>query len=171
MHRLFLAAIALTVLAACRPATTELSEDQKAAIADEIAALHADAAKAIRARDVGSWLAYFENTDELTFTSCVQDGAVAAYRSWSARADTTYAHYAAIASMDRFEWGDLHTRVLAPNVAVVATTYEAVATDTAGVSFAGNATWVAVWVRTNGTWKMANVAETWNWPVASPEGT
>ena len=169
MRRVAFAVLSLAFLAtACQP-TTELTEEQKAAIADEIAALHAEAAEAIRARDVDGWLAYFENTDELTFTSCVENGAVAAYRSWSARADTTYAHYGAIASMDRFDWGDLHTRVLAPNVAVVTTTYEAVATDTAGFSFAGNATWVAVWVRTDGGWKMANVAETWK--DVPPEGT
>jgi hypothetical protein len=169
MRRLVFVVLSLAFLAACQPATTELTEEQKAAIVDEIAGLYAEAAEAIRAQDVDGWLAYFENSEELTFTSCVQDGPVAAYRSWSARADTTYAHYAAIASMDRFEWGDLHTRLLASNVAVVTTTYEAVATDTAGVSFAGNATWVAVWVRTDGQWKMANVAETWRWPEESPE--
>ncbi len=154
----------LVVLAACRPATFELTEAQQAVIAGEIAARHAGAAEAIRGRDVDGWLTYFEKSDELTFTSCVQDGPVASYRSWAARADTTRAHYAALSSMDRFEWGDLHTRVLAPNVALVSTTYEALATDTSGASFAGNATWVAVWIKTDGQWKMASVAETWSWP-------
>jgi hypothetical protein len=159
--------LALFVLAACQPAPVELTDEQKAAIADEIAARYAGAAEAIRARDVEAWLTYFENSDELTFTSCIQDGPVAAYRSWAARADTTYAHYGALSSMDRFEWGELHTRVLAPNVALVSTTYEAVATDAAGVSFGGNATWVAVWIEVGGQWKMASVAETWSWPEES----
>jgi hypothetical protein len=66
--------------------------------------------------------------------------------------------------MDRFDWGEMHTHVLASNVALVATTYQAEATDTAGAPFAGDATWVALWVKTDGEWKMMSVAETWSWP-------
>jgi ketosteroid isomerase-like protein len=155
--------LALTVVA-CLPATVELTEEQRSAIADEIAARYAAAAEAIRATDVDQWLTFYANSEDLAFTSCIENGTVAMYRSWAARRDTTYAHYAGVSTMDRFEWGDLHTRVLAPNVALVATTYHAEATDTAGAPFAGDATWVALWVKEDGEWKMMSVAETWSQP-------
>ena len=168
MHRVFLS-LTLIGVAACQPATVELTEEQESVIAGEISERYAAAAEAIRAMDLDAWMMFYANSDDLTFTSCVEDGAVAMYRSWAARRDTTYAHYGNVSSVDLFEWGDLHTRVLAPNVALVAATYRAQATDTAGVPFAGDATWVALWVKADGEWKMMSVAETWSWPDASSE--
>lgn len=155
--------LASTAALACYPAAEDLTTAEKAAIASEIAARYEAAAEAIRATDVDAWVAFYENSEDLTFTSCIENGPVAMYRSWAARRDTTRAHYANVSSMN-FEWGDLHTRVLARDVALVATTYRAEATDTAGVPFAGDATWVAVWVKSDGDWKMLSVAETWSRP-------
>ena len=51
MRRFMLAAFAMTVLAACRPTTTELTEKQEAAIADTVRAVNAEFWSAMEAAD------------------------------------------------------------------------------------------------------------------------
>ena len=52
MRRLAVAALSLAFLAACQPATIELTEEQRAEIAAEVEALHAASWDAWRAADL-----------------------------------------------------------------------------------------------------------------------
>ena len=56
MRRIVLAASALTVLAACQPADTALTEEQKAEIAAEVNAAFENWAAAVRALDLDGYM-------------------------------------------------------------------------------------------------------------------
>ncbi|UCG84848.1 MAG: nuclear transport factor 2 family protein [Gemmatimonadota bacterium] len=165
MRRLPLAVLSLAFLAACQPATTELTEEQKAEIAEELTRLYTESVIAINQLDAEGWLSYFENSEDLTIA--VYGGF---YKSYSAYADTVKAHWAPLASGE-IDWGDLNIQVLAPNVAVVTSVFDYTATDTAGVTAPFSGTWTAVWVEQDGNWKMVNVAETLPPAEESPEDT
>ena len=166
MRRLALAVLSLAFLAnACQPATTELTEEQKAEIADELTRLYGESLVPISQLDQEGWLAYMQNSEDLTFA--VNGGS---FRSYSAFADTLSAHWAPLASFEG-NWGDLNIQVLAPNVAVVTSVFDFTAIDTAGATIPINGTWTAVWVEQDGSWKMANVAETFPVPEPSTDTT
>ena len=59
MRRTVLAAFALTVLAACQPATTELTEEQKAEAVQALADSWAGFKEAVENEDYDGWAAYW----------------------------------------------------------------------------------------------------------------
>jgi hypothetical protein len=63
MRRFVLTASALTVLAACQPATTELTEEMKAEIAAEVEQRVAEYADAIQLRDIDDMLEFWADVD------------------------------------------------------------------------------------------------------------
>ena len=67
MRRFVLAAFALTVLAACQPATTELTEEQKAEIAAEVRDVVGEYTDAIEAADLDGWMSYWSSEPEQFF--------------------------------------------------------------------------------------------------------
>ena len=71
MHRLILAAFALTVLAACQPATTELTEEQKGEIAAEVQLLHDQYWDAWRETDKDRGMSYYRNSPDFVFANGV----------------------------------------------------------------------------------------------------
>ena len=66
MPRLALAAVSLAFLAACQPATTELTEEQKAEIAAEVASVMDEFLDAWREADYDRALSFFSNDPEPT---------------------------------------------------------------------------------------------------------
>jgi SnoaL-like domain/Prokaryotic membrane lipoprotein lipid attachment site len=149
MRRTLFAALALTVLAACQPATTELTDGQKAEIAAEVNALHADFWDAWRAADVDRGLSYYPNIPEITYAtdgdlfvgpSEVEDQA----RSWGAD----------LASQT-ITITESHTTVLSSSIVCINERATYSQTNNAGVTapervFAGT----YIWVLRNGEWKV-----------------
>ena len=84
--------------------------------------------------------------------------------------ETSRQTWSMFAEVESFAWGDLHIQVLAPNIAVVTTTFDFAATDTTGGPIALTGTFSTVWLRTDGEWKIVNSAETYPPTEAAPEG-
>lgn len=156
MRRLPLFLTSVVFLAtACQPTTNELTDADRARIEDALRAAYAEAAAAVNELDVERFLSFFAPSEDFAFAEL---GKIE--RSWSAFGDTTRAHWAALASVDEFAWGELRIQVLAKDAAVVTTSFAFSATDTAGNQFASAPTWTAVWLERDGLWKMVNVSET-----------
>jgi hypothetical protein len=67
MRRIVLAAFALTVLAACQPATTELTHQQRGEIAAEVELLHGQLWDAWREVDVDRAMSYYRNSPDFVW--------------------------------------------------------------------------------------------------------
>lgn len=152
MRRFVFAAFALTVLAACQPATTELTEEQKAEIAAEVNALQAEWDAAWVVADYDRAMSYWTQSSETGWATRgwaflgaedfveADDGARAFWRT-IARAEVTRS--------------EARTFVLAPNVVYVMERMASIITDTAGVvapeqSIANT----YVWIFQDGEWKI-----------------
>ncbi|MCH9023335.1 MAG: hypothetical protein IID32_11330 [Planctomycetes bacterium] len=114
MRCLVLAALSLAFLAACQPATTELTEERRAAIAEELTQAFDGYAAAVRQLDQDGVLSFFQQSEDLAFA---EYGAIT--RSWSALAELVRQRWPMYASVENFQWGDLHIQALAPHVAAV----------------------------------------------------
>ena len=147
MRRLGFVALSLAFLAACQPAETEFTEEQRAAVADEVRQL-ADG--------------FFEDFRTLDF-----DGAMAPWASrivWaekgvlSSNADSlTTAWRGVFASVERVtsgDWGDVEIAVLGPNAAVFTASFDWTGVDTAGANVGASGVWTTVWERTAEGWKI-----------------
>jgi hypothetical protein len=78
MRRLVFSVLSLTFLAACQPATTELTEEQKAEIEQEVRGLDDDFIAFASNVEAEGFLSLFEQSEDLTFAMY---GAV--HSSWS----------------------------------------------------------------------------------------
>jgi len=166
MCRLGLAVLPLAFLAACQPATTELTEERRAAVAEELAQSFDAYATAVRQLDLDAVLGLFQQSDDFALA---ESGEIT--RSWTAFAQVVRESWPMYASVDSFAWGELHIQVLASNIAVVTTTFDFAASDTTGAPIVMNGTESTVWVQTDGEWKIVNVSETFPTPEPSTEGT
>jgi hypothetical protein len=165
MRRMILTLMLLFVVA-CQPATMELTEEQKAEIAQELTRLYDESVPIFNQLDQEGWLAYFRNSEALTIA--VHGGF---YSSYSALVDTVRAHWGAPLASGEIDWGDLHIQVLAPNVAVVTSVFDYTTIDTAGVATPYSGTFTAVWAEQDGNWKIVNMAETFPAPETSNDET
>ena len=144
MRRFVLAAFAVSLVAACQPATTELTEEQQAEIISGASQLAAEMAAAFDSEDptsldhYSSWLEYpsvgYPARDEML---------AQLQQSW----------------WDRFETrssviGEIHARVLGPDAVLIHHTDVSTAVDTAGRTFEQR--WIGrqLCVRENGEWKI-----------------
>ena len=160
MRRAILAAFALTVLAACQPATNELTEEQKAEISAEVNAIHADMWDAWRAANYDLGVSYFER-EGFQFA---YEGAVYGYSGFE---EIWRPAFASIASQV-ITIAESQTTVLAPNVVCImdAGTYTQTGEDgitTPEESFA----FTGIWVHQEGEWKLNLMHES----VPTPEST
>lgn len=146
----------LSLLAlACQPAQQQLTEAQKAGITQEIAQDYQALGTAIKQLNQDAVLQFWQQSDDVTF---VENATVT--HSFSAVTDLIHKSWPVFASVESFQYGDLITQVLDPNVAVVTTTFDFAGTDTTGaaVAFHGIATYV--WLNTDNGWKIVNATET-----------
>jgi len=130
------------------------------AIADTVARLFAGIANATNALDVDRLLAYFEDSDALTY---VARGRV--IRSYAAFADIIDAQLRGLAAAD-LRFLDTHVDVLTEDVAIVTATYEFSATLRDGRVFPTTGTYTCVFVHENGGWKIRYSSHTF--PASQP---
>jgi uncharacterized protein (TIGR02246 family) len=149
MHRCAFASLVLTVLAACQPATTELSEEQKAKIEAEVNAIHNEFWDAWRETDFDRGMSYYLDSPEFTFA--FQGRMISGY---SGVRDFLEPAFANVASQT-VSFNESRTAVLAPDVVCVSAqgTYSATTTD--GVTgLASSFAFTTIWVKRNGEWKV-----------------
>ena len=165
MRRVILPLMLLVL--ACRPptveVTVELTDADRAAIADELTQTFADYAAVVRQLDHDALMGFFQQSDDLVW---VHDGTIA--RSWTGTKEAHEPSWAALERVDTFQWGDLHVQALASNVAVVTTTFDFAASDTTGAPLALNGSFLTVWVHTDGGWKVVASAETYPPTTSTP---
>jgi ketosteroid isomerase-like protein len=166
MRRLALAVLSSVVLAACQPVSTELTEERRSAIEEDIARAFDDYAIAVRQLDQEAVLGFFQQSDDLAFA---EFGEVVL--SWSTLAERVRESWPMYASVESFGWGDLHIQALAPHIAVANTTFDFAAADTAGAPISVKGTFTTVWVDTDGAWKIVSLAETFPAPETSSDET
>jgi uncharacterized protein (TIGR02246 family) len=139
----------LALLAACQPATSELTDQQKAALADSVSSLHAEMWQPWLAADIDQGMSYFLNSPDLGWA---WDGEV---RYGYDNIDAWFRPIMAGVTSQEFTVADRRTVVLARDVVCVMEHGTITATDTAGVT--GPAMPFAlttIWVRQDGEWKV-----------------
>jgi ketosteroid isomerase-like protein len=155
MRRFVLAAFALTVLAACQPATTELTDYEKAEIAAEVELLHGQFWDAWRAWDFERGMSYYTNSPEFMFAN--EDQIV---RGWDALNEGAQAMDV---ESQTITFAESHTAVLASGVVQVVERGTYAVTNTEGESGPEHSfTCSATWVHQNSEWKVQffHLAET-----------
>jgi len=148
MRRLALAVPFLALLAACQPATTELTEEQKAEIAAEVTAIHDEMWDAWP--DLAQGMSFFDSAPDVGWG---WDGEV---RFGSDNIGAWFEP--TIASFDRFEitFDERRTVVLSQDVVCVTERGVSTAYDSTGsILGSGPLAATVVWVRRNGEWKIA----------------
>jgi hypothetical protein len=149
MRRLALAAMSLTLLAACQPETTQLTEAERAEIADTVNALHSASWDAWRAVDLDRALSYLDSSSDLWWAEGGQ--VLHGY----AEVDSHFREASATVSSFNITITDSRTLVLAADAVAVLQQGRFSVTDSAGVtspeqSFVMSATWV----QRSGEWKV-----------------
>ena len=136
MRRLLPAAFALTVLAACQPVTTDLTNEDVGAITDTITAITDEVLAALSALDV-------DRANAMYSRDCVYTNSGTIMTDWTAIEEQDRAMYGSLQTASG-TWGEEHVRVLGHDAAVAAMNFSASFTDTAGVQtdMEGAATYV-----------------------------
>ena len=143
MRRSILLAIAFSFTAvACQPASTELTEEQKAAIADSVTQLSAEMQRAFDNKDA----AYFDFFSDWTTSSAVGNRFREAGRSFVQ--DSIWAN-----NTQTSESGQTRTRVLGHDAVVVERAQVNVITDSAGETREYDVLLLVLWVREDTGWK------------------
>ena len=127
MRRIVLAAFALTVLAACQPATTELTDEQIATISAEVSAAADAALAAIVAVDVDSHLDFYANSEDFTVAALGE-----VRRTFSTWAEQVRTAFSQIESIESCAFSDEVVQVLAPDVAVFTADFGCTGTSVGG---------------------------------------
>jgi len=150
MRRLAFAALSLAFLAtACQPATTELTEEQKAEIAAEVNAINTGFWDAWRAADFDQGMSYYYNSPDLAF------GFEGAVDYGYAEIDAKYRPGMTGVVSQNITITSSETIVLAPDVVCTMETATFTVTDTAGVTGPEMSAAVqSIWVYRDGEWKI-----------------
>jgi ketosteroid isomerase-like protein len=118
------------------------------ATADTIAQLFAGIAEATTALDLDRLLAYYEESDALTY---VAQGRV--IRSHATFSDVLNAQLRGLSGAD-LRWLDTYVDVLSSDAAVATATYEFTATLPTGDSVRTTGTYMCIYVRRDGGWQV-----------------
>ena len=167
MRRLVLVAVlCLSIVAVwvgvsqLQPATTELTEEQKAEIADEVNAVHSAFMDAWQANpdDVEKGMSYYLNSPDFTY-SRIFSGADEGQKTTVVNGfvpfnEFVHSFFVGVADSD-WRVAERQFTALARDVVYVLETGTVVITDTAGVTAPPQSfTYTHVWVRRNGEWKV-----------------
>ncbi len=143
MRHSILLAVAFSIAAvACQPASTELTEEHKAALADSVTQLSAEMQRAFDNKDA----AYFDNVSDWTTSSAVGNRFHEAGRSfleesiWPNNTQTS-------------EPGQTRTRVLGADAVVVERAQVNIVTDSTGETREYDVLLLELWVREDAGWK------------------
>ncbi len=155
MRQIRLTAAAACLLAACQPATTELTDEQRAAIADTVNAANAEAWDAWREVDLDRALSYIHDSPDVGFA---MEGQV-----YSGYAEVDSFWRGGFASADRIDItiSDLRTMVLTADVVCLVQRGVFSVTDSAGTSPETAFALTTTWVRRDGEWKVLLGHESW----------
>lgn len=149
MRLVLLAALGMTALAACQPATTEFTDEQKAEIAAEVDLLHNQLWDALRSPDFDRISQFWHHTPDVIFAA---DGAaIFGY----ATIDSVFRPVVANWASQELVETEYHTVVLSPDV--VYTMWVGTDAVTLSSGETNPATPVIdtfVWTRRNGEWKV-----------------
>jgi hypothetical protein len=167
MRRFIFAAFALTVLAACQPATTELTEEQKAEIEAAVRQVADDSYAGAREADFERIASHVSEQDGLclfgaTIRTCSE--VLEMYRqAWSSDREERL-------ERQEMDGQDMRVLVLSPTVVLVAeTTEENRAYYTSGEVSRGRFASFSVYVLENGEWKAHSMQQA-SWPIEDDEG-
>jgi uncharacterized protein (TIGR02246 family) len=149
MRRLALAALSLAFLAtACQPATTELTDAQKAAIEEEVRQVWDDMGDAWNARDFDRVRPFL--ADDLRW----------GISPWPfltmEEIEPEFRAYLSGISETTLEDEDSFVRVLGPDAAVYSWTSHETVVDVNGVSSSVRTAGTFVWARVDGVWKVVH---------------
>jgi uncharacterized protein (TIGR02246 family) len=149
ISRLFATVAAVAVLAACQPTSPELTEEQKAALADSVSAMHTEMWQPWLAADLDRGMPYFLNSPDIGW-------------AWNGEIRYGYDNIDAwfrplmdgVASQE-FTVADRRVVVLARDIVCVMEHGTVAVTDTAGVTLpASPFAMTTIWVRRDGEWKI-----------------
>jgi len=149
MRRFVLAAFAFALVAACQPASNELTDYQKAEIAAEVELIHGQFWDAWRETDFEKGMSYYLNSPEFTFS--YQGQMVSGYSAFRDLGESAFANVAS----QTISFAESKTTVLAADVVSITAQGTYVPTDTAGVTGAeATFAFTTVWVQRDGEWKV-----------------
>ncbi len=152
---IIMAAIAACAVA-CQPASTELTDGQRAAIKDTVEQLMAELADAGRARDFDRIrAAYSENPVSVTNGVIIED--------FDARFELTRGFFESLRTLDGSS-RNVHLEVLAPDAVVVTQNDDIFWADTTGTEGEVHTAWTGVFRRIDGEWKIIYSHESWPLP-------
>ncbi len=138
-----LLAVAFSIAAvACQPASTEFTEEQKAALADSVTQLSGEMQRAFDNKDA----AYFDYISDWTTSSAVGNRYREAARSFVQ--DNVWAN-----NIQTSESGQTRTRVLGPDAVVVERAQVNIVTDSTGETREYDVLLLQLWVREDTGWK------------------
>ena len=153
MCRVILATLAVTILAACQPQTAELTEEQKAAIADTVIQVRAELVEVNERLDADAFLSFFADYVVVAKELNVMD-----YDAFAAeiREDFgTYDHYV-------IEEELIKASVLSEDaVAVTDRSMWYLIATSGDTIWTAPATFTLVFVRRNEQWKIVNLHAAW----------
>ena len=164
MRRFVLAAFALTVLAGCQPATTELTEEQKVEIAAEIRQAFAEHIAVVEAANLDAWInlhdaeidTYFVGQPALWVNRLdIYPTVVELREMWEPIMAARSAHDLVTESE--------HVAVLAEDAALHVFKGTFTVSDTLGnTTEPAPVTISMVWVRRGDAWKILHLHQSWN---------
>ncbi|MFQ6044962.1 MAG: nuclear transport factor 2 family protein [Gemmatimonadales bacterium] len=150
----------LMLMAACQPATTELTDERRAEIAAEVNALNSEYWDAWRAADWDRGMSYYADSPDFVWAA---GGAVYLGLGTLQETRPRFNHVAS----QTFTFRESRTVVMAPDAASVTALGTWAQTDTAGVTGpARDFAWTSVWIRSDGEWKIHLVHM--SYPVRGP---
>ena len=147
MRRVVLAPLTLIVLAACQPTTTELTDEQEAAIADTVRQLADTYVGDLRALNFDRMMASYASeivVAENGVLGANRDSLLTAWRSG----------FASFREVTNADWREVHVKVLGPAAAVLTGSWTSAWVDTAGVALGARGVWTGVWERGTEGWKI-----------------
>ena len=143
MKKIVLPALAFCVaVIACQPGSTELTDEQKAAIADSVTQLSAEMQSAFDNKDA----AYFDYFSDWSASSTAGNRSFEAGRSFIQ--ETLWAN-----NTQTSESGETRTQVLGPDAVVVERAQVNIVTDSTGETSSYDALLRELWVREDTGWK------------------
>ena len=146
MRRFVLAAFAMTVLAACQPATTELTEDQKAEIEEAVKqATRAEFDSYVQGDDIDQYMAFMSDWSVA--------GPFAFNMSLDSLRSGTLDVWSSISSAE-VELGEMRVLVLGPDAAIVEGSAVFNVTDTSGVAGRPTNIYTWTWIRQDSQWRI-----------------
>jgi hypothetical protein len=152
MRRLVLAAFALTLLTACQPATTDLTEEQNSEITAEITAVLDTFWDAWAQVDYDRGFAYWEDSPELLFAGSEGD----ILRGF-ATMDRLYRPFFATLRSQEFDLNETHIKVITRDAAYAMQRGTYAQTDTSGVTGPTRPlAYTYLWIRTADGWKITS---------------